>query len=281
MRIIVTGVSGFLGEKVAKFFLAQGHSVLGISRTQPMGINNKNFMWAEGDLSTSALNIDGKFDYCFHCAALNDSVEISMKEYVQTNVIGIINLLNTLTESECKRIFFFSAMALYQGHLGEVNENSEVKCLSPYCLSKLTAEIILTEQRTYQFTIFRLPSILGVRAKGGWLVNLIQKIRENKLVSVFNPSTYFNNIIHVDDLIKFMDHLILENRGIDQIYVLGAGQSLKISDLVSLIIDDTVSTSSIEFSEGKNSYTINFNRAAEDGYSPKTVEEIVSLQLRG
>ena len=281
MRVIVTGVSGFLGGEVAKFFLAQGHSVLGISRTQPKGINSTNFMWTEGDLSKSALNIDGKFDYCFHCAALNDSVEISMGEYVQTNVFGIINLLNTLTVSECKRIFFFSAMALYQGHLGEVNENSEVKCLSPYCLSKLTAEMMLIEQGTYHFTIFRLPGILGVRAKGTWLVNLIQKIRENKLVSVFNPRAYFNNVIHVDDLIKFMDHLILENRGINQLYVLGAGQSLKISDLVSLILDDIGSTSSIEFSEGKNSYAINFNRAVKDGYSPKTVEEIVKLQLRG
>ena len=281
MRVIVTGVSGFLGGEIAKFFLAQGHIVLGISRTQPMGIDSINFMWTEGDLSKSALNMDGKFDYCFHCAALIDSVDISMGEYVQTNVVGIINLLSTLTESGCKRIFFFSAMALYQGQFGEVNENSEVKYLSPYCLSKLTAEIMLIEQKTYQFTIFRLPGILGIHAKGTWIVNLIQKIKENKLVSVYNPATYFNNVIHVDDLIKFMEHLILENRGIDQIYVLGARESLKISDLVSLLLKDSASTSKIEFSEGRNSYTINFNRAAKDGYSPKTVEEIVKLQLRG
>ena len=281
MRVIVTGVSGFLGGEIARHFLAKGYIVLGISRTQPVGIDYINFKWIEGDLSKSALNLDGKFDYCFHCAALNDSAEISMGEYVQTNVVGIINLLSTLTESGCKRIFFFSAMALYQGQFGEVNENSEVKCLSPYCLSKLTAEIMLIEQGIYQFTIFRLPGILGVRAKGTWLVNLIQKIRENKLVSVFNPATYFNNVVHVDDLIKFMEHLIRENRGIDQIYVLGARDGLKISDLVSLILDNSASTSSIEFSEGRNSYTINFNRAAKDGYSPKSVEEIIKLQLHG
>ena len=123
MKILITGVAGFIGFNLAKFFLETNKKIkiIGIDnlddyysvklkKDRIKNINKfKNFKFIKLDVynkkALDKLFKKNKFDYVYHLAAqagVRYSIENPQK-YYNSNIIGFTNLLEVLRKNKVKK----------------------------------------------------------------------------------------------------------------------------------------------------------------------------------
>ena len=121
-RILVTGGFGFIGSHLVKRLLTEGAEVFIIGRhgTQTWRLNEelKNISIYEVDITDSTKVEICIKDICpeivFHLAAYG--VNSAQHEYIKAaniNILGTINLLNSLKDNCCKRFINIGSCAEY------------------------------------------------------------------------------------------------------------------------------------------------------------------------
>ncbi len=115
-RVLVTGVSGFVGGALGAFLRRQGDRVSGVSRSGPRARAVDAF--TAHDLSRPLpvdLGDSGPFDAIVHCAAL--SVPWAAPEaFAAHNVGATANLLDFARRRGCGRFVFISSSSVYYRH---------------------------------------------------------------------------------------------------------------------------------------------------------------------
>ena len=151
-KYLVTGGAGFIGSNIVKEIINRGEfaRVLdNFSTGKRENISefegNKNFELIEGDIRsyhTVREAVKGT-DYILHQAAL-PSVPRSIKDPLTTNDVninGTLNILEAAKEFKVKRVVYASSSSVYgNSKVSAKNEDMPVNPLSPYALSKYTAE---------------------------------------------------------------------------------------------------------------------------------------------
>lgn len=151
MKLLITGIAGFIGSNIAYEAVAQGHEVIGIDDLSTG--NEKNIEIIKTKIkfhNGSILEIDKlkqifkNVDYVLHQAAI-PSVPRSIKDPIGTskvNVIGTLNVLIAARDAGVKRVVLASSSSVY-GDTPALpkHEKMEPNPLSPYAVSKLTNEI--------------------------------------------------------------------------------------------------------------------------------------------
>lgn len=146
MRILVTGVAGFIGSNLAEKFLADGHAVRGLDdlsngvrENVPDGVD-----FIEGDIRNprDCLVACDEAEVVFHEAALG-SVPRSVEDPGTTddvNVRGTLNMLLAARDSGVDRFVYAASSSAYGEVDGPCVESMAPRPLSPYAVSKLAAE---------------------------------------------------------------------------------------------------------------------------------------------
>jgi len=146
MRVLVTGVAGFIGSNTAQRLLDEGHEVVGIDTLVrgrrdniPAGVN---FVEAScGD--AAVVRRLGHFDACIHFAAFIEVAE-SMAEpesFFENNVSASLRLFNALIATGTPKVVFSSSAAVYGETVASpIEENAPTVPSSPYGESKLMVE---------------------------------------------------------------------------------------------------------------------------------------------
>ena len=161
MRILVTGVAGFIGYNLCFKILNEFKNVhlYGIDninnyysvKIKKLRISNlkkyKNF-------SFNKINIDNKkqldtyfkkkkFDYIFHFAAqagVRYSIE-QPRKYLNANTIGFFNLLENCKSKNINRIFYASSSSVYgDSNKFPLSEKQTIKPINFYGLTKKNNE---------------------------------------------------------------------------------------------------------------------------------------------
>jgi acetylornithine/succinyldiaminopimelate/putrescine aminotransferase/nucleoside-diphosphate-sugar epimerase len=115
---LVTGATGFIGGRLARRLVEEGHPVRCLVRegSDTTQLQDLEVELAVGDLTsapTLARAVDG-CDYVFHCGALV-SDWATTHEITQTNVVGTRNLLEASVGASVERFVHFSTTDIY-GH---------------------------------------------------------------------------------------------------------------------------------------------------------------------
>ena len=118
MKILITGVSGFLAHALAERLLAQGHSVLGVARSAP---RNTGIPFATLDLtdfvSTLALLTREQPEQIFHLAAVSVLQHAGgpdgARGMLEANVAGTWNLLEASRRLEIPQVVVASSDKQY------------------------------------------------------------------------------------------------------------------------------------------------------------------------
>ena len=137
MKVLVTGIAGFIGYHVAKRLLVEGYSVVGfdnindyydvqlkLDRLKELGIEAKDSQWISSNSSLKFIKADlldkltlmnlfesEKFDYVVHLAAqagVRYSLEAPQK-YVDSNITGFLNILECCRNFPVKHLVFASS----------------------------------------------------------------------------------------------------------------------------------------------------------------------------
>jgi UDP-glucose 4-epimerase len=247
--VLVTGVAGFIGRYIARYFNEQGWIVIGTDSSASENSPRANLAaYYSLKLPDSALaNIlqEHSPDVCIHCAG-RASVGLSITDPIAdfySNTTLTFELLNALRSNapECQFIFLSSAATYGNPATLPVSEAHPTKPLSPYGFHKLCSEQLCQEFTTIyglRTSSVRIFSAYGPGLRRQVLWDICQKGLTQNLVTLQGTGQESRDFIHALDIAKAL-FLITSNAPMQgEVYNLGSGREVTIAELAQILLDN-------------------------------------------
>jgi UDP-glucuronate 4-epimerase len=225
-KVLVTGVAGFIGFHLAKRLLTDGCQIVGIDNMNPyyevalkearLGKlkNEPNFSFYKADLSDREQLgdiFDGMgFDVVVNMAA-QAGVRYSIENpyaYVDSNLVGFVNLLEYCRHQQVKHLVFASSSSVYGANTKmpfSVHHNVDHP-VSLYAATKKANELMAhTYSHLYQLpcTGLRFFTVYGPWGRPDMALFLFTRaILEDKPINVFNNGKMQRDFTYIDDIIE-------------------------------------------------------------------------------
>ncbi|MDD4555383.1 MAG: NAD-dependent epimerase [Bacteroidales bacterium] len=226
MRLIITGVAGFIGMHVAKRLLDRGDEVMGIDNLNDYYdvslkearlsclLHYTAFRFFRIDISDSEAiyNIfqEYKPNKVIHLAA-QVGVRYSVKNplaFINSNLVGFINILEGCRNSLVEHLVYASSSSVYGGNTKlPFSEHDNVDHpVSLYAATKKSNELMA---HSYSH-LYGLPTT-GLRfftVYGPWgrpdmaLFLFTKAILENRSIDVFNHGKMIRDFTYIDDIVE-------------------------------------------------------------------------------
>jgi len=254
MNIFITGSEGFIGSHLTESLVKKGHNVKCLVLYNSLNswgwldhINKnikKNIEVITGDVRDEYLIrniIKKKTDVVINLAALIGipySYRAS-KSYLDTNVYGLLNILNAARDSNVKKIIHTSTSEVYgTPKFIPISEDHPISGQSPYAASKIAADqLALSYEKSFNLpvAILRPFNTFGPRQSARAIIPTIitQILKEKilKLGSLF-PTRDFT---YVEDTVTGFINSINNNKNIGEIINIGSGFEISIKELANKI----------------------------------------------
>ncbi len=260
MKILVTGVAGFIGSHLAQILLERGDKVLGIdnfySGTEEniKYLNscdkNNQFTFIEADIRDfDKINQIIKIyniDQIYHLAAIvsvQESIENPLLSN-EVNVKGTLNILEASRKNDVKRVVFSSSAAVYGDEPTlPKDENSITKPISPYGYEKLMGEYYMklyNELYDLETVILRYFNVYGSRQNSKSDYSGVISIFEESFKNAKSPNIYGNgeqyrDFVYVKDVVKANIKAMNTTTLSGKIICVGTGKKTSINDLVEFL----------------------------------------------
>ncbi len=254
MKIFLTGADGFIGSHLAELLVKKGFNVKALTYYNSFNswgwldhINQKvrkDIEIITGDIRDEQLisnTIKKKIDVVINLAALI-GIPYSYrapKSYIDTNVYGLMNILNSARKSNIEKIIHTSTSEVYGNPVFiPITEEHPVSGQSPYAASKIAADqIALSYEKSFKLpiTILRPFNTFGPRQSARAVIPTIisQILKQGKieLGSLF-PTRDFT---YVEDTAEAFVKSIKNKKNIGEVINIGSGFEISIKDLVKKI----------------------------------------------
>jgi len=260
-KILITGGAGFIGSHVVRLLLNKyaNYNIVNLDKLTYAGNlenlkdieHNTNYTFVKGDIVdedfVNALFKEHNFDGVIHLAA-ESHVDRSISnptEFIKTNVMGTINLLNAARNSwkdnfEDKLFYHISTDEVY-GSLGKEGffvEETPYDPRSPYSSSKASSDHLV---RAY-FHTYGLPVKIsncsnnyGSHQFPEKLIPLmIHNIQQNKPLPVYGEGLNIRDWLWVEDHARAID-VIFHTGVLGETYNIGGNNEWTNIDLVKLL----------------------------------------------
>ena len=255
MKILITGVAGFIGFNLANFLLKKKHYVYGIDnidkyysvkiKKKRLSIlkKKKSFFFSKIDIvNKNKLNSffkGKKIDAIIHLAA-QAGVRYSFEnpeKYIDANIFGFLNLINEANKKKIKKILYASSSSVY----GE-NTNfplKEIEKLNPkniYGVSKkLNEEIAEMYQKIYKikFIGLRFFTIYGEWGRPDMF--MLKLFRAHMTKNIFYLNNYGNHLrdfTYIGDILKIINKLLKLKLKKHEVFNLCSNNPMNIFDIV-------------------------------------------------
>src|SRR5260370_38221622 len=240
-RVRVTGGAGFIGRRVVRALLAEGHDV---TVADLRAVPAREVGSVIGDLcgpDAPARAVRPGTDAIIHLAAAT-SVLASVQGPVSThrlNVDATARLLEVARENEVGTFLLASTNAVVGGGSapGEViTERSVLRPLTPYGATKAAAEMLLgSYAHCYGITgaALRFSNVYGpgMAEKDSFIPRLMRAARDGEGVQVRGDGSMLRDVVHVDDVVQGIE--VAWRAGHNRPPSLGPGPSASGRDLVA------------------------------------------------
>lgn len=261
--ILITGGAGFIGSHVIRRFVNNypDYKIINLDKLTYAGNlenlrdieNLSNYSFIKGDI-TDALFIDGLFksenpDAVIHLAAEShvDRSIINPLEFVMTNVIGTVNLLNSAknywkNNYANHRFYHVSTDEVYGtlGDEGMFTEETSYDPHSPYSASKASSDhFVRAYHDTYglDIVISNCSNNYGSHHFPEKLIPLaINNIKNNKPLPIYGKGENVRDWLWVEDHAHAIDVIFHEAKA-GETYNIGGHNEWKNIDLVKLLCE--------------------------------------------
>jgi nucleoside-diphosphate-sugar epimerase len=167
---------------------------------------------------------------------------------IDTNLTTLIKTLQTCKENTTFN--FISSWFVYGNVPLPAKEDSYCDPKGFYSITKRAAEqLLISYCDTFgiKYRIIRLANVLGksdskVSKKKNALQYMINEIKNNNDVNLYDGGEIFRDYIHVDDVVKAIN-LILDKGNLNTIYNIGNGEKVYLKDALSYVKDKVGSSS--------------------------------------
>lgn len=263
LKVLVTGGGGYIGSHMIKMLACNGHQVV---TYDDLSTGFRDAISAGEFIYGSLLNLsqlkevftNNKFDAVIHFAgsiAVGESV-LNPEKYYQNNVVGSLNLINTMKAHKVDKLVFSSTAAIFGNpEYVPIDELHPKNPINPYGVTKLFIEQVLADyDRAYNFrsVSLRYFNAAGADPDGSLgerhepethLIPLALRATNSGQLKVFgidyptHDGTCVRDYIHVLDLCRAhmlsLDYLI--SFGKSSVYNLGNGKGYSVNEIIKAI----------------------------------------------
>lgn len=226
MRVLVTGVAGFIGSQLSERLLARGDEVLGYDNLNPYYdpklkqarldrlLPHPGFRFVQAALEDRTA-LEQAFDSFRPQRVVNLAAQAGVRyslenphAYVDSNIVGFLNILEACRHRHVEHLVYASSSSVYGANrkLPFAVEDSVDHPVSLYAASKKANELMA---HTYSH-LFQLPTT-GLRfftVYGPWgrpdmaLFLFTRRILAGEPIDVFNHGKHTRDFTYIDDIVE-------------------------------------------------------------------------------
>lgn len=251
MKILITGVAGFIGFHLANLLLGENHQIVGIDNLNDyyeqslkedrlnILLDHNNFVFYKADLKNKS-SVDRIFkthrpDYVVNLAA-QAGVRYSITNpyaYLDSNLVGFMNILEACRNYPVKHLLYASSSSVYGGNK-EVPFSTNHNVDHPVSLYAATKKANELMAHTYSH-IFNIPTtglrfftVYGPYGRPDMAYfSFAKDILAGKPIKVFNHGEMKRDFTYIDDIVACISELI------DKIPIANKNWDERVNDLSS------------------------------------------------
>jgi UDP-glucose 4-epimerase len=213
--VVVTGVAGFIGSRVAARMAAEGFLVLGVDDLSSGKQSNvpSSIEFVQGNLADNRTisKLPKVADFVLHLAG-QSSGEMSFDDPVadlEKNTVSTLNLIKYGIRANVSRLVYASSMSVY-GNVPDapIGEDEHVAPLSCYGVGKLAAENYLNVFRKQLSSVsLRMFNVYGpgqdmTNLRQGMVSIYLAQALTSKNIVVKGSLERFRDFIYIDDVVE-------------------------------------------------------------------------------
>ena len=235
MKILITGIAGFIGFNFAKFLIEKKYKIIGIDnlndyydvnlkkRRLKQLFNSKNFKFYKVDLiekkKIKEIFKNNNIDFIFHFAAqagVRYSIDHPAK-YIDSNILGFYNLIENIKNFKIKRLFYASSSSVYGENKNfPLNEKEHIFPKNIYGLSKK-----INEEIGFIFNKYYNTKLIGLRfftVYGEWgrpdmmMMKYIDCFYKKKIFYLNNYGNHSRDFTYIGDVVNILYLLLKKHK---------------------------------------------------------------------
>ena len=257
MKILITGVAGLLGSRLADWIIENtDNEVIGIDDLSGGYLNNvnpkvkfHNFNLLDYEKVDSVFE-ESNIDIVYHFAAYAaEGLSPFIRRYnYENNLLASINLINSSIKNGVDRFVFASSMSVYGNkYQPPFGEDLQQVPIDPYGVAKFSVEQdlkIAYEQHGLKYTIIRPHNFYGINQNiwdkyrnvlGIWMYQILN----NQQPTIFGDGEQTRAFSYVDDSIIPFWNASQRDECIGEIINLGGIKENSINDACNILIKVT------------------------------------------
>ncbi len=269
-KILITGSDGFLGSHLCELLVKKNYEIKALTYynsfnskgwldTIPKEIN-QNINFVAGDIRDKELvkSAMSGCDCVIHLAALIaiPYSYVSPKSYIETNIVGTYNVLQSARELATEKIIHTSSSEVYgTAQKVPIDENHPLEGQSPYAATKIAADqLALSFYRSFDIplAILRPFNIYGPRQSSRAVIpTIISQINNNiKNIELGNldPTRDFT---YVTETARAFELSIKAKKNIGEVINIGSNFDISIRDTFQLIAEKMNKDVKIKVAKGR------------------------------
>ena len=279
MKILITGVAGFIGFNFAKHLLEKKYEVFGIDnfdnyysvkfkflRIKELK-KSKNFFFKKIDI-TNIVQLKNyfknkKFDFIFHFAA-QGGVRYSLinpKKYLKVNKHGFENIVSNIKNNKNLKTFFYASSSSVYGSRKKFPSNEKIKLLpqSIYAKTKIGNEILA--KKISKKTSFDLIGLRFFTVYGEWgrpdmfIFKLLNSHKNKKKFYLNNYGNHERDFTYIKDIVLILEKFLKIKKFDNKIFNICSSRPINIRTLCFYLKSKLRIKNIIEVK--KNSFDVN------------------------
>ncbi len=257
MNILITGVAGLIGSKLASWILNNTqHSVIGVDDLSGGYIENidSRVKFVKCNLESEPQKVDTLFDdnqidIIYHLAAYAaEGLSPFIRRYnYENNLIASITLINNAIKHNVKRFVFTSSMAVYGDQEPPFQEDMKPFPIDPYGIAKYAVEMdleIAYQQHGLEYTVIRPHNVYGENQNiwdkyrnvlGIWM----HQIKNDTPPTIYGDGLQTRAFSYIDDALKPLWYASQRDSCIGEVINLGGIKESTILEACNTLIDVT------------------------------------------
>lgn len=293
MKILLTGVCGYVGTSLVASLLDEGHEIVGYD-IQWFGnyvAPHPRLTVIRGDIRDVERIPWAGIESVLHLANVaNDPCsDLSPKLNWEVNALATMQLVEKAIEEGAKQFIFASSGSVYGvKEEEEVTEDLSLVPISDYNKTKMVSErVLLSYADKILVNIIRPATICGFspRMRLDLSVNMLtMQALANKKITVFGGDQTRPNI-HLKDMIRVYQHFLEKGAQMPGIYNAGF-ENISILDIARRVVERVPAEIVVSESNDPRSYRLSSKKLLSTGFTPHytvddAIDEIIESSKMG
>lgn len=255
MKVLVTGVAGFIGSHLAERLVELGFEVVGIDcfteyyskKVKENNIRNiidspRFLIIRKNLLDVELKDILDDCDYVFHLAAqagVRESWGEDFSIYTRNNVLATQKLLEACKDIKIKKFVYASSSSIYgDAPALLMKEDDNLRPISPYGVTKLAGEhlcYVYWKNFAVPTVSLRYFTVYGPRQRPDMAFHkFIKAILEDDAISIYGDGKQTRDFTFISDLVN-ANILAMKTGHGGEVFNIGGGSNTSVNETIKIL----------------------------------------------